>query len=270
MIGSIVTGVLLQMISGEAQYVEGQSARQEVQQNSRVALELIGSELRSLAGGGSLVRADDDSLTIRTPRIWGSVCAVPGPTTVDVAFPDVPGMSFSVNSGTGLVVNLGQATTPVWSSAVTVSSIGAGANTCGGAALPTGVQRRSLVLTGTPSSGGSTPLPGNLVYVYDQVTYRTGMSSGVPGRWIQRRIGDGANAANQPMAGPVNDGGGLEFRYFTNSSSLPLSTPIVDTAVRDSVSRIALTVHAVSRNGRGDDRASKTDTILVPLRNRRF
>jgi hypothetical protein len=204
-----VVGVLLQLVSGQARFVRGQSAREEVQQNSRAALELIGSELRSLSGGGSLVMAADDSLTLRTPRLWGSVCAVPGATTIDVAFPAVAGMSFTVNAGTGVVVNLGTTTAPVWSSAVGVTAISAASGTCNGAPLSAGTERRTISLTGTPSSGAVTPARGNVIYMYDQVTYRTGTSAGVPGTWIQRRIGDGPTAVNQPMAGPIGDEVGL-------------------------------------------------------------
>lgn len=270
MIGSVVVGILLQFVTGQARFVQGQSAREEVQQNSRAALELIGSELRGLSGGGALVRADADSLTMRTPRIWGSVCAVPSATTIDVAFPVVAGMSFAVNGGTGVVLNLGTPAVPVWSSAAAATAISAANTTCGGAPLTAGVERRTISLSSTPSSGAVTPARGHLVYLYDQVTYRTGTSAGVPGVWIQRRIGEGSTAANQPMAGPIGDGEGLSFRYFTDSSPLPLTTPIVDAATRESVSRIAIIVEAVSRNGGETAIASTTDTVMVPLRNRRF
>lgn len=268
-IGSLVVGVLLQLVSGQARFVQGQSAREEVQQNSRAALELIGSELRSLSSGASLVRAAADSLTLRTPRVWGSVCSVPGGTTLEVAFPVVAGLSFAVNAGTGLVVNLGTPTSPIWSTAVSVMSVSGAGSTCGGTGLPAGVERRTFTLSGTPINGATGPVPGNVAYVYDQVTYRTGTSSGVPGTWIQRRIGEGAGVANQPMAGPIGDDEGLSFVYYADGSSVPLSTPIVDAAVRGSVSRIAIIVEAVSR---GDETtiASRTDTVLVPLRNRRF
>lgn len=268
-VGSLVIGVLLQLVSGQARFVQGQSAREEVQQNSRAALELIGSELRSLSSGASLVRAAADSLTLRTPRVWGSVCGLPGGATIEVAFPAVAGMSFAVNAGTGIVVNLGTPTAPVWSSAVAVTSISGPGSTCGGNPLPGGVERRTFTLSGVPTSGATTPARGNVAYLYDQVTYRTGTSAGVPGIWIQRRIGEGSGAANQPMAGPIGDGEGLSFVYYSDGSSLPLSTPIVDAAVRSSVSRIAIIVEAVSR---GDETtiASTTDTVLVPLRNRRF
>lgn len=269
-IGSVVIGVLLQVISGQGRYVEGQSALEEVQQNSRVTLELIGSELRGLPGGGSLVRADADSLTIRSPRFWGSICDVTGPTTIEVAIPSVPGMSFTTNTGTGALVNLGDPTAPIWSGAHSITSIGPPELSCGGVLLPAGIEVRTLMLTGAPVHAGTTPQAGNPIYVYDEVTYRTGVSTGVPGRWIQRRIGSGPTASNQPMAGPVADDQGLGFRYFANSSPLPLPTPITNESTRDSVSRIELSVWAVGRNGSGEDRASRTDTTMISLRNRRF
>ncbi len=269
-IGAFVIGVLLQMVIGQGRYVEGQSAREEVQQNSRVTLELIGSELRGLPSGGALVRADADSLTIRSPRVWGSICDVSGSATLDVAFPSVPGMSFTVNTGTGAMVNLGRPTAPVWSSAVTVTSIGPPTDSCGGVTLSAGIEGRRVVLAGPAEAEGVGPSVGNVIYLYDLLTYQTGVSEVVRGRWIQRRIGSGPTASKQPMIGPVSDTEGLHFRYYADASDAPLGTPISEESVRNSVSRIQMTVRTVARNGRGDERASKTDTIFISLRNRQF
>jgi prepilin-type N-terminal cleavage/methylation domain-containing protein len=76
MISGLLATVMFQLMSGQGRFVEIQSAREEVQQNSRAALDLIGNDLRTLPGGESLVRADDDSITVRTARItpWTSHC----------------------------------------------------------------------------------------------------------------------------------------------------------------------------------------------------
>src|SRR5690606_941020 len=97
----------VELVGGQARFVEMQSAREEVQQNTRAALELIGSELRALPPGGALVRAADDSITLRTARFWGVVCAIGGATSLDIALPALAGASFATNTGTGVVVNLG-------------------------------------------------------------------------------------------------------------------------------------------------------------------
>lgn len=267
-ISGIVVGALFQLLAGQGRFVEMQSAREEVQQNTRAALELIGSELRTVASGAALVRATSDSITFRSPRLWGVVCAVTGPTTLDIAVPAIAAMSYSVNNGTGVVVNLGTAAAPLWSTAVGVTGIGSAAGSCNGVALAGGVERRSVTVAATPENGGTTPVIGNNLYLYDQVTYRTGTSSSVPGVWIQRRLGD-ASGGNQPMAGPVEGGGaGLSFAYFSDASAGPLPTPIADPTAREGVSRVMVVVQAISRNSIGNSQQSKADTVVISLRNR--
>jgi hypothetical protein len=147
--------------------------------------------------------------------------------------------------------------------------MGNAASTCGGSSLAAGIERRTLTLGSQPQNSGDTPAVGDALYIYDQVTYRTGASTGVPGLWIQRRIGDAVGSSNQPMAGPIDsDTGGLHFQYFAGASSLPIATPIVDAATRESVTRVVVVVESVSRNSIGDDQESKADTVIVPLRNR--
>ena len=267
MISGVIVGAVFQLISSQGRFVEMQSAREEVQQNSRAAIELIGSELRTIPGGEALVRADEDSLTIRTPRFWGVVCAVTGATTLDVAFPAIAGASWSINNGTGLVVDVGTAT-PAWTTAVGVSAIGNAGTNCNGEALTAGTERRSLTLTAAPMNGTTGPAIGNNLYIYDQVTYRTGSGGSVPGVWIQRRLGDGVSSTNQPMAGPVDANNGLRFDYFAAASTIPLPTPITVAATRASVSRIQMVVNAISRNDAGYAQEETADTVVISLRNR--
>jgi len=268
-LSGIVVSVLFQVIAAQGRFVERQSSREEVQQNARAALELIGGELRTIPGGDALVRAAGDSLTIRVPRVWGVVCALPGGDVLDIALPARAQVSTSTNLGTGLVVNVGAANAPIWSSAVAVTAIGAAAISCNGADLGWGAERRRLTLAGTPQSGATTPTIGNIVYLFDQVTYRAGTSGSSPGRWIQRRVGDGS-AANQPMAGPIaDDASGLGFEYFADNSEAPLPTPITDAGIRGSVTRVGVRVGAVSRNRSRGSGESRADTVIVALRNRR-
>jgi prepilin-type N-terminal cleavage/methylation domain-containing protein len=266
-ISGVVVGSIFQLISGHGRFVERQSAREEVQQNSRAALELIGSELRTVPAGDALVQATTDSVTIRAARAWGVVCAVGGATSLDVVLPVISGASYATNTGSGVVVNLGTYAAPSWSSAVPLNSVGGATSSCNGSALPSGVERRTLTLGATPQNadGTVTPAAGNILYIYDQVTYRSGSSSAVPGLWIQRRVGEGAGGS-QPMAGPIPSGG-LRFEFYAAGSSTPLSTPL-SAAGRASVTRVAVVVEAVSRNSLGDAPESKADTVIVALRNR--
>lgn len=264
-IGGVVVGSIFQMISGQGRFVGLQSAREEVQQNSRAALELIGSELRTVPGGDALVYASHDSLTLRAPRIWGVICAVSASGTLDLLFPAVAGANYAVNTGTGVVVRMGSGGSELWTDAVRVHAIGSGSGECAGLPVEPGTERRSLTLTSHPQSGGAAAEVGDVAYLYDEVTYRTGTSVGVPGHWIQRRIGD---SGNQPMAGPIRpDGEGLRFEYYSAASPSPLPTPISDAAGRRSVARIQVMIESIGRHG-GTEDVVKADTVMVSLRNR--
>jgi hypothetical protein len=270
--GVVTTAVLtamFQLLAAQARFVELQGAREEVQQTTRAALEIIGSELRAVPPGDALVRAAADSITFRTARVWGVVCALGGATSLDVSLPAIRGSSYAVNAGTGAVLNLGTVASPLWSQGVGVSGVSAATGSCNGDPLPPGVERRTFTLTAVPRNGSVTAVRGNLVHLYDQVTYRSGSSTGVPGLWIQRRLGDGTGSQNQPMAGPITaEGSGLRFRYFAGAGSPPLATPILDPALRASVTRVEVTVEASGRSRQGRTRTTKADTVLIPLRNR--
>jgi len=267
-LGGIVIGLVLQLVSGQARMMEMQGSREEVQQNSRAALELIASDLRGVPGGDAIVRADRDSLTMRAPRIWGVICDLPAGGAVDLAVPAITGATYPVNLGTGLVINLGSVAVPNWTAAVPLTSIGAAGPTCRGEDLPGGVERRRVMPSTPPRAASAVPEIGHVAYLYEQVTYRSGSSGGVPGRWAQRRIGDGAGATNQPMAGPVGEASGLTFEYFTNQSMTPVPTPVIDPAGRAGITSVRVAVEAVSRNRMGRHRESGVDTLTVVLRNR--
>jgi type II secretory pathway pseudopilin PulG len=265
-VGSLLVGFVFQLLTRQTRFVELQSAREEVQQNTRAALELIGSELRTLPPGGTILAAATDSVTFRTARVWGVICAVTSSTSFDVAVPQVPGMSWGLNNGSGVMINLGTAAAPAWSTAVTLSGIGGPSTSCGSATLSGGLERRTLTLSAAPQNGAGssvTPAAGSTLFLYDLVTYRTGVSSSVPGTWIQRRVG---TASNQPMTGPV-EAGGLQFLYFAGASTTPLTSPL-SAADRASVTRVAVVVRSISRNSWGETRESKADTAVIALRNR--
>jgi hypothetical protein len=266
-LGALVVSVLFQFIAGNGRFVDRQSAREEVQQNTRAALELIGSELRTVPGGEGIVRAARDSLTIRVPRVWGVVCAIAAENALDLAVAELPGVSYTTNLGSGVAVNLGGVTAPIWSSAMPVSGVSAADPNCNGVPLAGGLERRRLTVASLPQSALATLTIGNVAVLYDQVTYRTGTSAAVPGRWIQRRLGDQPGSSNQPMAGPVSETDGLSFQFF-GTAEMPLATPVASAGGRASITRVRVVVESVGRHGRSGQRETKADTILVPLRNR--
>jgi type II secretory pathway pseudopilin PulG len=280
MVAMVITGLLLgvifQLMQGQGRYVSRQSAKEEVQQNNRAALDLIGSELRTVPSGNGIEMAAEDSIGIRSVRLWAVVCVGSGGgTSVSVRMPILPGASFATNLGTHFVADVdADAAAEAWTSPVRVTEIGAPVAVPPASclfetetSLPAGIEVRTLSLGSTPTNAATSeePVTGDPAYVYDLVTYRTGESS-TGGEWIQRRLGSGSGASNQPMAGPVPHGEGLEFTYYAGTTVVP--TPITDEATRASVDRLSMIVRTVSRNQMSELRQAKTDTITVSLRNR--
>lgn len=268
LISGLLALVIFQLLQGQGRFVAIQGAREEVQQNARAVVELVGGELRGVPGGAGLVQGTEDSLTIRVPRVWGVLCAVPGggATTLQVSMP-AGGPDLTPTDSTGLAVQIGTGAGATWTNGVRLTAVGPKQTSCGPTTLAAGAEAHTLTFSG--SLGGTAPDAGAPVYVYDPVTYRTGTSAGVDGLWIQRRSG---GSGSQPFAGPINEGStadskGLRFAYFDETGAM-LATPL-SAADRAKVRRIRLVVRTLSSRGVGDDAAQEqTDSIDIFLRNR--
>lgn len=270
-ISGLLAGVIFQMLMGQSRFVGVQSARQEVQQNSRGALELIASELRNVPAGaaGGVQAADHNSVTVRVPRIWGMICDVPNGTFVDVAFPAGLGVAFDGDAAAGrpwpaLVARIGPT---AWSTPKAISSVGAAASTCASAALEPGVERRSFSVGSTAGLAA-----GQRVYLYDPVAYRTATLADPPGLWIQRLVG--TNPADyRTLAGPIVPGApatvhGLRFKYY-NAAGAPIAVPSggLSGAALTNVARVAVAVHTRSDQAGVSVPQDEADSTAVFLRN---
>lgn len=275
MISGLLVGVIFQLMEGQGRYVAMQTSREEVQQNTRAAVDLIGSELRTAPRGPGIAMAAEDSIGIRATRFWGVVCVgTNGGSSVTLRMPAISGVGMDLNVGTSYAADVGgNPNLPEWTTAVRVTGIGAplsnppasclvGTETT----LPAGVEVRTLSLSSRPTNPntGQESEPGDHAYVYDRVTYRTGPSS-TGGDWIQRRLGTSSGARNQPLAGPVTPGRGLKFTYFSGAAVVP--TPVSNAADRESIDRVMMVVETISRR-QGDLQQTKADTVMISLRNR--
>jgi prepilin-type N-terminal cleavage/methylation domain-containing protein len=271
--GGALAGVIVQLLGGQVRFVEMQSAREELQQNARVVVDLIGSELRAVPPGDGLEMAHEDSLTLRVPRVWGVVCTASS-GAMTVAIPRLTGVGYAVNEATHVAVDVrGGEEVADWSAPVRVTAVGAAGAPCG-SALGATAESRALTLSGTPSTptspaSGRTPVAGDVVYLYDRVTYRPGSSGTAEGTWVQRRMGGGAN---QPMAGPIvgsasAGSSGLRFLYSAGAASTPLLAPLDPTRRRD-VAQVTMVVRTRSRAGAPGPGQAQEDTVVISLRNR--
>jgi prepilin-type N-terminal cleavage/methylation domain-containing protein len=83
----LLSTVIFQMIYRQSRYTELHSAREEGQENARGVLELLTSELRTVAADSGILYAGADSLALRVPGPWGRICGLSASNTLDVVFP---------------------------------------------------------------------------------------------------------------------------------------------------------------------------------------
>jgi prepilin-type N-terminal cleavage/methylation domain-containing protein len=275
-ISGLLATVVFQLIQGQGRFVAMESAREEVQQNTRGALELIASELRTIPAGG-IEAAAAQQVRFKLPRAWGVMCDAPGTGAIGVVFPpgtfptDFPA-SFGGSTEWGLAIPSG-ATAGEYVAA-TLSSVSTANGNCLALGTAAGAADiRQLGYSGL--SGASTAAAQSTAFVYQTVEYDASTSSGVSGVWLRRSNGAGSP---QPMAGPLlapdnatSSSGGLAFTYFCGASALTATQLAVAANLR-TVDRIRVKIAMQSRNrtNSGRDEASRqtqTDSITVHLRN---
>lgn len=271
----LLGGVIFQVVQGESRFATVQSAREEVQQNSRGALEILASELRSVQRSG-LVSATSTSITFLLPRVWGVSCGVSG-GVLSALFPAAGGVSFEINSASGLLADTSAAGTGKWgpsanptvSDRATVTALAAINPALGSSGSPCNGIRADAdangYLKGYTITGTNIPAQvpsGNTLYLYQYVSYDVGQSGSE--YWIRRNLGTGSTT-QQPLAGPLNGATGLTFTYW-DANGNAIAAPINALATLQTVARINITVTTASR-AKGRAFLTNTQSTSVMLRN---
>ena len=267
LIGSLIIGVVLQFVTGQTRFASAQTAREEVQQNVRGALEVVASDLRGAIASG-IILGEEDELEFMLPRRWGVVCST-GVNTITAAFPNLPGETIPTGAGTGLLVNTGPATwVPALPTRAVANASAAVALTavpgCGSVQITGDVV--AFQLTGTDFPGGITP--GMTLALYQLVKYE--IDDGTGGDWLYRSNGmTGGEYSMQPLAGPV-DASQVGFSYYAGD---PASAPALITAPGEDASTSALRmirfkVRMTSRQALdGRTHQAEQDSMTVQIRN---
>lgn len=226
LIGALLVTVVFQLVSGQTRITAVQSAREETQQNTRGALEIMSSELRSALPAGILAAAPQ-SLTFMQPRTWGVLCDVAaGLTTFNVAFPDVGAdAAWAAGATSGVLVQDAALGTYSPSPALGLAAraritnsqeVANNTTTC-----PAGPGANVKVVQ-LNTSAGITGVRGALVAVYTLTRYDLGTEGGR--LWLRRNGGtDAGNAfVPQPLAGPLAaDRFDLQYRNATGAVIAP-------------------------------------------------
>lgn len=265
-IGGILATLVFRFLEGQSRFVQTQTGRQEVQQNARVALDVIASELRGLSPSrGDIVRADRYSIVIRLPRAYGVQCSGNGSPggAVRVSFAPDPDLRLTTNSASGLVV---RSTPTGWTELprVRTQNSGAAAATfCNQALDPASPQARVAREFDVPS-----PAPlGAPVYLFDRVSYwsQAGATVGRDRRWLYRSNGvyEDGRFVSAPFAGPLQPDG-LRFTFYGTNGDVPLSTPVSNP---EEIRRIDVTIAVESQARDPQRRQQERDSVSVMLRN---
>jgi hypothetical protein len=206
LIGALLVTVVLQMVSGQVRVTAVQSAREETQQNTRGALEIMSSELRSAVPAGILA-AGPQSLTFMQPRAWGVLCAqTTAITTFNVAVPDAGAdAAWAAGRANGvLVAGAAGAYSPSpalgMASRARITGSQEVANTQANCPL---VPAGSVKVVQVTTSAAVTGAPGAAVAFYTLTQYDVATVGGF--LWLRRNSGVDANDAfmPQPLAGPL-------------------------------------------------------------------
>jgi prepilin-type N-terminal cleavage/methylation domain-containing protein len=276
-ISGVLATVIFQLVQGQSRFSAIQGARAEVQQNSRGALELITSEIRSLPAG-SIETASAGGIRFLLPRAWGLICtSAPASGTVGVVFP--PG-TFPAEFPTDLTQDTG------WGLAmpgaggyvaarVTASTLANGA--CADSLrVPAGngAVMRQFTYNALPAAVGAPS--GTPVFVYQRVEYDVDLSStgGPKGYWVRRKSGAGNF---EPLAGPLLTTGtagstGLRFTYLCPGRALT-AAELTNSANLRFIARVRVAVAMQSRSltsntfGASTDQQQQSDSMTVSLRN---
>jgi type II secretory pathway pseudopilin PulG len=259
-IGGILVAVVLQFVSGQTRTAAAQSAREQVQQNARGALEIVGSDLRGAISDG-LLRADAQRLDFMLPRRWGVVCSTAGANTTTALFPVIAGADpFPTGEGAGLIVYRGNAWLPAVPALATVTATApAPLGTCPGAAG--NVEAVTLTGAGHPLTAAA----GDRIAVYQLVRYDVGVSQGE--RWIRRSDGSGTgNSDMQPLAGPVDDQF-VGFEYLSGNPPVSIGVAPGLAAAASNIEMIRFRVRTVSVPRPGGSQQVEEDSVTVQIRN---
>jgi Tfp pilus assembly protein PilW len=270
LIGALLITVVLQMVSGQVRVTAVQSAREETQQNTRGALEIMSSELRSVVPAGILAAAPQ-SLTFMQPRAWGLLCtaALLPTATFNVAVPNAGAdAAWAAGRANGVLVTGAVAGTYSPSPALGMAGrarITASAevpnNTANCGLNPAGNVKVIRVTT----SVGVTGAAGAAVAFYTLTQYDVAAVSGQ--LWLRRNSGVNSSDAfvPQPLAGPLA-ANRFDLEYRTGAgAAIPAATLGVNLANIRQV-RIRVVTESTQRmNGRAQrDSAESVVTFRNP------
>ena len=274
----ILSTILFQMIRGQTAFTQMQSAREEVDQNTRGALELISSELRAVPAAG-IVTAGTDRITFRLPRVWGILCApATGSSAVAIFPPNLIPAEFKANlvgnNSWGVALEQNPSVLPNDYAAFLVSGVYTDEATCasnlGDQFTGADPRPKAQGFNFSASIAPPTAISGR-AFIYETVTYDAAASAetAIPGVWLRRSHGY-KTPQQQPLAGPLDtrddNVAPLAFRYLCKGAVIAPSL-LATAAGRLTITAIEVQIGMMSRESTQRVQQMERDTLVIHLRN---
>lgn len=261
-IAGLLAGVIFQLMQGQASFVGLQSARQEVQQNTRGTLELLSSELRAVPPG-AITTAEANRIVFHMPRVWGITCNdMSGGGNVWVlvlagTFPaDFPS---TITDDWALALPI--STSPGSWKLATITSKATGTPSCPEYDL-SDLRNYDAINLGYTDAGSAIREQGTEVFISQRITYETGTGSSSSKLWVKRNNGA---STPQVMAGPLMDADGLRFDYWCNGSKI--SPPGTSSSGFPKLTAVQARVAMASARPTAAGHQIERDSTRVALRN---
>jgi prepilin-type N-terminal cleavage/methylation domain-containing protein len=260
-IAGVLASVIFQLIQGQAGFVEIQSGRQEVQQNSRGPLELVSSELRAVPPG-AIVNAQPNRIEMWVPRVWGLTCQEMTSGSDKTVWALIPRGRFPTNfpadpSSASNWKLAAPAADGTWRF-VTIVSRTFGTPACDPSFATQDLSNYDAVQLRYSGLGSSRPI-GSEIFIGELVVYESGTGVSSPRIWVKRNNGA---SSPQVMAGPLTDADGLVFSYWCGNNQV--AAPGGSTA---GLTAVQVKVSMASTRGGEARRQIGTDSARVALRN---
>jgi hypothetical protein len=276
-IGTALTKMLLTQSAGFKRDITSRRARS----GARGSMNMIVSDLRMSQDLNGVQLANDSTITIKAPIVFGLVCATSGASTTIAAVAADSFVTADTRYGGYAVRN---PSTPfsytfVSSTSSGTSSTGVAA-TCSGLANPirsdtvTASGRAGRILTFTPGTGASTAV-GQPAFLWQYVSYRFRYTDSLKSRDLYRSacgadtLTSGAQCTNERLMGPFSRN--ARFNYFVTTATPASQDSSVKTAPADlnTIKGVEFVLAAISPDTVGSSKgpASATTTTSVFFKN---
>jgi prepilin-type N-terminal cleavage/methylation domain-containing protein len=211
---AVLATALTRILLSDSRFVSQQEALLTARQTARAAMNVMNVELRMVSDSG-LLAASADSVYFRSPYAFGMACrASAGERIISLMPTDSAMYASATPSGIARRTAAGFSFHP--GLAVTTST-----NTAACTADSIRVVPDGFLVGVTPDTAAQS---GEIVYLYQDVTFRYMASSDMPGRiGLWRRVGLGAY---EELAAPFDST--ARFRFLVGQNLQRMDTPPVD------------------------------------------